>query len=98
MTNTPWADYIGKFLRHHKTGCTVEIIDFMPLSDTFTAHNKTTSELEYISLQSVYSGNWEVLSAMPPRSKCECGTSIVMGKEDEPKYHSYYCPIAKEIK
>lgn len=30
--------------------------------------------------------------------KCECGMTKTMGKEDQPSYHSDYCPIKKEIK
>jgi len=28
--------------------------------------------------------------------KCVCGTTITMGKEDDPMFHSDYCPVYKE--
>jgi hypothetical protein len=27
--------------------------------------------------------------------QCECGVRITMGKDDEPSYHSDYCPVYK---
>lgn len=30
--------------------------------------------------------------------KCECGTSKTMGADDDPMFHSDYCPIYKEWK
>lgn len=30
--------------------------------------------------------------------KCECGTQITMGKDDNPSMHSDYCPIYKTWK
>lgn len=30
----------------------------------------------------------------PP--KCECGTTIAMGKDDHPSFHSDYCEVRKE--
>jgi len=30
------------------------------------------------------------------KTKCECGTTIAMGKDDHPSYHSDWCPIRKE--
>ena len=28
-----------------------------------------------------------------PAPKCQCGTSITMGKDDAPEYHSTWCPV-----
>lgn len=34
-----------------------------------------------------------------PQPKCECGMAVAMGKDDQPSYHSDYCPIKKtEVK
>jgi hypothetical protein len=30
------------------------------------------------------------------KTPCHCGTTITMGKEDHPHYHSDYCPVYKE--
>ena len=28
-----------------------------------------------------------------PKPKCECGATIAMGKDDNPSYHSTWCPV-----
>lgn len=38
---------------------------------------------------------WEEPST---KVKCECGTTLILGAEDSPELHQYYCPIFKEYK
>lgn len=33
------------------------------------------------------------ISLVPMVPKCECGTSITLGKDDHPMHHSSWCPI-----
>lgn len=46
-----------------------------------------------------YAGDWGWgwdTEAVKP--KCECGSSVTLGKEDHPQFHSDYCPIYIEWK
>lgn len=40
----------------------------------------------------------EVSQQFKSELKCECGTTITMGKEDSPELHQHYCPVYKEFK
>lgn len=39
---------------------------------------------------------WTPYEVVKPKPKCECGVTIALGKEDDPIYHSDWCPIKKE--
>jgi hypothetical protein len=43
--------------------------------------------------QEEYNGGWYMPWMPDTHPKCECGVSVTLGKEDQPMFHSPYCPV-----
>lgn len=39
---------------------------------------------------------WMSTANKKPAIKCECGVTIALGKDDNPMFHSDYCPIKEQ--
>lgn len=77
-----------------------EVLETIEYMDAYLVRGKTTGLEWYVTRLHILDGAYSWLDAPPqaPKPKCECGTSITMGPDDAPEYHSDWCPVSPNYK